>query len=260
MPASSKGLALITGASSGIGYELACCAARDGYDLVVVADEHDILNAAERLAGFGVRVEPLIEDLSTMAGVDRVLAFIANLTDPVELLMANAGRGLGGAFLDQDLEIVQHIIDTNVGGTLALVHGVGNRMLRRGRGRILLTGSIAGFVPGAFQAVYNSTKSFINSFSLALREELNGTGITVTCLMPGATETKFFERAAMLDTPIARQHKDDPAEVARVGYAAMLAGEADVVSGMKNKLIATAANFTPATVLAAQQRKMSEPD
>jgi len=132
-------------------------------------------------------------------------------------------------------------------------------MRARGSGRILFTGSIAGFIPGTFQAVYNGTKAFIDSFSFALRNELKDSGVTVTVLMPGATDTEFFERAHMLDTKVGADKKDDPADVAKVGYKAMLEGEGDVVSGWKNKVQAAVANVTPSSLLAAQHRKMAEP-
>ncbi|SMF10780.1 Short-chain dehydrogenase [Xaviernesmea oryzae] len=255
----SKGLAVVTGASTGIGYELAKCAAQDGYDLAIAADEPQVQEAAMKLREFGVEVEAMQADLSTQDGVRRFVAGISALGRPVDLLMANAGRGLGKGFLDEDIHEVQRVIDTNISGTLALVHDIGNRMRARGRGRILFTGSIAGFMPGTFQAVYNGTKAFINSFSLALREELKDTGVTVTCLMPGATDTEFFERAGLTDTKLGQAKKDDPAFVAKIGYDAMMDGEGDVVSGWKNKLMSAAANVTPAGMLAKQHRKMAEP-
>src|SRR5688572_26685052 len=132
-------------------------------------------------------------------------------------------------------------------------------MRTRGEGRILITGSIAGYMPGSFQAVYNGTKAFIDSFSFALRNELEDTGVTVTCLLPGATETRFFERADMLDTKVGTDEKDDPADVARVGYDAMVRGDGDVVAGWKNKLQTAVASVTPSGVLAGQHRKMAEP-
>ncbi len=254
-----KGIAVVTGASTGIGYELAKCAAQDGYDLVIAADEPQIQEAAMRLREFGVQVEAMQVDLATPDGVRRFVNGILALDRPVDLLMANAGRGLGDDFLDQDVREAQRVVDTNISGTLALVHAIGNRMRNRGSGRILFLGSIAGFLPGSFQAVYNGTKSFINSFSFALRDELKDTGVTVTCLMPGPTDTEFFERADMLDTAVGQGKKDDPAFVAKTGYQAMLDGEGDVVAGWKNKLMTAAANVTPAGVLAAQHRKMSEP-
>jgi short-subunit dehydrogenase len=255
-----KGLAVITGASTGIGYELAKCAAQDGYDLVIAADESRIQEAAMKLKEFGVAVEAMQTDLATPDGVRRFASGISALGRPVDLLMANAGRGLGDGFLDQEVAQAQRVVDTNISGTIALVHEIGGRMRTRGQGRILFTGSIAGFMPGTFQAVYNGTKAFINSFSFALREELNGTGITVTCLMPGPTDTEFFERAEMMDTPVGQGKKDDPSFVARIGYDAMMNGEGDVVAGWKNKIMTAAANVTPAEMLAKQHRKMAEPD
>jgi len=254
-----KGLAVVTGASTGIGYELAKCAAQDGYDLVIAADERQIREAALKLREFGIQVEAMQVDLATQDGVGRFLAEISALGRPVDLLLANAGRGLGHGFLDEDMQEAQRVVDTNISGTIMLVHEVGRHMRDRGKGRILFTGSIAGFMPGTFQAVYNGTKAFINSFSFALREELKDTGVTVTCLMPGATDTEFFERADLMDTEVGQAKKDDPATVAKIGYDAMMDGEGDVVSGWKNKLMSAAANITPAGVLAKQHRKMAEP-
>jgi len=154
---------------------------------------------------------------------------------------------------------VRHFIDTNITGTIYLIQKVLPAMCQRGEGRILITGSIAGFMPGSFTAVYNGTKAFIDSFSFALRNELKDTGVTVTCLMPGATETDFFARAGMLDTKVGTDEKDDRADVARVGFDAMMRGDGDVVSGWKNKIQAGLANITPASVLAEQHRRMAEP-
>jgi short-subunit dehydrogenase len=178
---------------------------------------------------------------------------------PVDALLANAGRGLGHAFLDQEFDAIRHVIDTNVTGTMALIHRVGRDMRARGRGKILITGSIAGFMPGTYQAVYNATKSYLDSFSFALRAELEGSGVTVTCLMPGATETEFFERADLLDTKVGVQKKDPADEVARQGFEAMMRGEGDVVTGWQNKLRAAIANVTPAEMLAKQHAKLTQP-
>jgi short-subunit dehydrogenase len=154
---------------------------------------------------------------------------------------------------------VRHVIDTNVTGTLYLLQKVGRDMRTRGQGRILITGSIAGFMPGTYQAVYNGTKAMLDSFSFALRHELKDTGITVTCLMPGPTETEFFERADMLDTKVGQSKKDDPADVAKIGFNAMMKGEGDVVSGWKNKLQSAIATVTPSGVMAEMHRRMAEP-
>ncbi|MGO4706409.1 SDR family NAD(P)-dependent oxidoreductase [Microvirga sp. 2MCAF38] len=251
-------LAVVTGASTGIGYELAKLASQQGYDLIVVADEPAIEKAAQSLAD-GVSVKAVEADLSTIEGIDSLYSSIKADGRPVDALFANAGRGLGRAFLDQDLTAWRKVIDTNITGTLALIQKVAADMRNRGEGKILITGSIAGFMPGTFQAVYNGTKAFIDSFSFALRDELKDSGVTVTCLMPGATETKFFERADMLDTKVGQDPKDDPADVAKVGFEAMLRGDGDIVSGWKNKLQSAIANITPAEVLAEQHRKMAEP-
>lgn len=196
-------------------------------------------------------------DLSTTEGVDKLYA--AAKGRPVDVLMANAGRGLGRAFLDQDFTKIRAVIDTNITGTVYLIHKVGNEMRQRNAGRILITGSIAGFMPGSFQAVYNGSKAFLDSFSFALREELRETKLTVTCLMPGATETEFFKRADMMDTKVGTEEKDDAAEVAKQGFDAMMRGEGDIVTGMKNKIQSSVANVMPAGTLAQQHRKQAEP-
>jgi uncharacterized protein len=253
----ARRFAIVTGASSGIGYELATICAQEGFDLLVAADTPEIASAAEAFRACGASVDALEVDLALADGVERLYAAVGGR--PVDALLANAGHGLGGAFLDQNFDDVRHVIDTNVTGTVLLLQKVGRDMRSRGQGRILITGSIAGFMPGTYQAVYNGTKAFIDSFSFALRAELKDTGVTVTCLMPGATETDFFARADMLDTKVGQSEKDDPADVARVGYDAMMRGDGDVVSGWQNKLRSAIANVTPAGILAEQHRKMAEP-
>ncbi|MDQ0139011.1 SDR family NAD(P)-dependent oxidoreductase [Cupriavidus necator] len=258
MPLPRNGLlAVVTGASSGIGYELARCCARRGYDLVIAADEPQIEIAAEQLRDAGAAVTALLADLSTPDGVEQVCAALGQRR--VDVLCANAGRGLGHAFLEQDFTAIQRVVETNVTGTLHLLHRVGKIMRAQREGRILITGSIAGLVPGTYQAVYNATKAFLDSFSYALRHELRDSGVWVTCLMPGATETDFFERADLLDTRLGQQQKADPAEVARIGFDAMMRGEGEVVPGWQNKLRAAIAMVTPADVLAEQHRRMAEP-
>jgi uncharacterized protein len=259
METSERKLAVVTGASSGIGLELAKIAAGKGYDLVIAADEPEIETAAELLRTMGAAVYPLEIDLSTKEEALRLARFVAETGRPADILMANAGRGLGRGFLDEDLDAALHVVETNITGTVALLHALGRRMRERGEGRILITGSIAGFIPGTYQAVYNGTKSFLNSMSFALRHELKDTGVTVTCLMPGPTETRFFERAGMLDTEVGQSEKDDPADVARVGFEAMMDDKGDVVAGWKNKLQTIAANITPADMLAEQHAKMAAP-
>ncbi len=257
MPTATRPLALVTGASTGIGYHLACLCASGGYDLLVVADEPQIERAAADFRALGAQVEWVVADLASTDEIDRLLDRIGER--PVAALLANAGHGLGGGFLDQNFADARHVIDTNVTGTLYLVQKIARSMRQRGAGRILVTGSVAGYIPGAFHAVYNASKAFIDSFAAALRNELKETGVTVTCLMPGATETQFFERAGLLGTKIGQANKDDPAEVARAGFDAMIKGEADVVTGWPNKIRSAIANIVPSSILAQQHRKRAEP-
>jgi uncharacterized protein len=253
----SRPLALVTGASTGIGHELARVCARNGYDLLVAANEPKIHEAAAAFRAEGAETTTVEADLATLEGVNRLVAAAGDR--PIAALLANAGTGLGGGFLDQDFARVRAIVDTNVTGTLYLVQQVGRRMRERGQGRIMITGSIAGFVPGAFQAVYNASKAFLDNFSFALRNELRDSGVTVTCLMPGATETDFFERAEMLDTRIGTAKKQSPAEVAEIGFKAMMRGDGDVVTGWQNKLQSAIANVVPAGLAAELHRHMSAP-
>ena len=252
-------LAVVTGASAGIGYELAKQCAQNGFDLIVAADEPKIADASRDFTGLGVKAVPVQTDLATLEGVDRLYAAIKQDGRPVSALLANAGRGLGRGFLEQDFHEVRRVVDTNVTGTLYLLQKVGRDMVAAKDGRILITGSIAGFMPGTYQAVYNATKAFLDSFSFALRHEIAESGVTVTCLMPGATETEFFERADMMDTKVGTAKKDDPADVAKVGFDAMMKGEGDVVSGWHNKLQTAIASITPSGLLARMHKSMAEP-
>jgi short-subunit dehydrogenase len=250
-------LAMVTGASTGIGYHLADECAKHGHDLIIAADEPQIEKAAQALQTRGVTVTPVEADLATMEGVDKF--YDAANGRKIDILIANAGIGLGKGFLEQDFDKVNRVIDTNITGTLYLIQKVGRDMRRRHDGRILITGSIAGFTPGSFQAVYNASKAFLNSFSFALRTELDDTGVSVTCLMPGATETEFFARADMMDTKIGTSKKDDPAEVARIGFEAVMRGDGDIVSGWKNKLQTVLANLLPAGMQSKQHEKEAAP-
>ena len=253
----TRPLAIVTGASTGIGLHLALEAAARGYDLILAADE-PLDDAETNARALGAQVESVVGDLSKAEGVDRLYAAIRGRR--VDALLANAGRGLGRGFLDQDFTEVQHVIDTNITGTVDLVQRVARDMRQAGRGKILITGSIAGFMPGTFQAVYNGSKAFLDSFAYALGNELKDSGVTVTCLMPGATDTEFFARADLLDTKVgSSDHKADPGEVARTGFAAMERGDAGVVAGLSNKLRVALANVMPNAMLAEQHRKMTEP-
>ena len=251
--------AIITGASTGIGFELATLAAKDGYDILVVADEPLIDAAAADFKQFGTEVTSVEADLSTIDGVDRLLAAAAGRR--IDVLCANAGHGLGHAFLDQETAKWRHVVDTNITGTAYLLQQVLREMVARNEGKVLVTGSIAGYIPGAFQAVYNGTKAFVDSFVAALQNEIkDADGVTLTNLMPGPVETEFFARGEMLDTSVgASDSKSDPADVAKDGWDALMAGKASIVSGWKNKLQSAIANVTPNAVLAEQHRKMAEP-
>jgi short-subunit dehydrogenase len=251
--------AIVTGASTGIGHELAKCCAEGGFDLLIVADEPEIHRAADAFRGQGAQVRAVEADLATLEGVDKVYAAAQAAGRPVDALLANAGRGLGKGFLDQDFAEARRVVDTNITGTIYLIQKFARDMRARGSGRILITGSIAGFMPGTYQAVYNGTKAFLDSFSFAIRHELKDTGVSVTCLMPGATETDFFDRADMLDTKIGQGKKDDAADVARQGYEAMLKGEGEVITGWQNKLQAAIAHVLPADIAAEMHRKQAEP-
>ena len=257
MDNTTRPLAVVTGASSGIGFELAKLCAENGFDLIIAADMPEINEAADALRSIGVTVEPLLVDLATQQGVEQLHGLIGGR--PVDYLLANAGHGLGRAFLDQDFDEIRHVIDTNITGTVYLIQLVVREMRARNAGKVLITGSIAGFMPGAFSAVYNGTKAFINSFSFALRNELKDTDVTITCLMPGPTDTDFFARADELDTKVGADEKYDPVDVAKDGFDAMMAGKGDVVSGLYNKVQSTMANVMPAGLGAEMHRKMAEP-
>jgi uncharacterized protein len=250
--------AIVTGASSGIGTALARECLDNGFDVLIAADEPAIEQAAAGLRRHGSgRVDAVQADLAGSEGVDRLCAAAAGRK--VDALLANAGRGLGDGFLDQAPDDWLRVVQTNIIGTLLLLQKVGRDMRAAGSGRILITGSIAGFMPGTYQAVYNASKAFLDNFSFALRHELQDSGVTVTCLMPGATETEFFDRADMRETKIGQSKKDDPVMVARQGFAAMMKGEGDVVTGWQNKLRSAIANVTPSDMLAEMHRRTAEP-
>jgi len=257
MRTQARPLAIVTGASSGIGLELAKLCASNGFDLVISANEPKIDDAARELRTRGCNVESVMADLATLDGVDTLYEATAGRT--VQALLANAGVGLGGAFLDQRFDDVRRVIDTNVTGTLYLVHRVGRDMRARGQGQILITGSIAGFIPGTYQAAYNGTKAFLDSFAFALRRELKDSGVTVTCLMPGPTETEFFERAGMLDTKVGSEDKQSADEVAKQGFEAMMHGDGEVVTGWMNKIQAALAHVLPSGVMAEAHARQAAP-
>jgi short-subunit dehydrogenase len=254
-------LAVITGASSGIGLELAKIFAANGYDLLIAAEDAELTTALDELKGDGASVEAHRVDLATEAGVIELYRHIANTARPVDALALNAGIGAGGAFATEtELSDELQLIDLNVRSTVHLCKLVLADMVERDEGRILFTSSIASTMPGAFQAVYNASKSFVQSFALAIRNELKDTGVTITSLMPGPTDTEFFERAEMEDTKVGAEEKDDPAEVAQQGFDALMAGKEKVVGGsFKNKVQTVAGKVIPDSRKAEMHRQMAEP-
>jgi short-subunit dehydrogenase len=251
----------VTGGSSGIGLELARQFARHGFDLVIAARDPDVPGVAA-LHGLGAGVDPVAADLATDDGVRALHARLAGR--PLAAAALNAGVAAGGAFADAgpdgtELEDELALIDLNVRGTVHLAKLVARDMVARGEGRILFTSSISSNMPGAFHAVYNASKSFVQSFALALREELRGTGVSVTLLMPGPTRTALFARADMLDTQVATGPQSDPADVARAGFRALMAGDERVTPGLQARAEALASRFVPDGVKAAFHRLMAQP-
>jgi short-subunit dehydrogenase len=258
---SSRSLAVVTGASSGIGLELAKQFAAHDFDLIVAAEDDELAPAADALRAMGGQVEAVRVDLATHEGVETLYRAIRAAGRPLDAIALNAGVGVSGPFAESELADELETVDLNVRSVVHLTHLVVRDMVDRGAGRILITSSIAATMPGPFQAVYNASKSFDQSFALALRSELKDTGVTVTSLMPGPTDTEFFERADMLDTKIgASDSKDDPADVARDGFEALMAGEERVVSAsLTTKLQGHGSRFLPDRAKAAMHRRMSEP-
>jgi len=254
-------LAVVTGASTGIGKELARCAALDGCDLVIAANEMAIEEAAEEFRGLGAQVDVVQVDLSTEDGVIALTDMIG--TREVDYLMANAGLTLGHPFTDQGWPDIKELLGLNIVGTTFLLHRLLPRMKIRGEGRAMITGSIAGFMPGSHMAAYNASKAYLDMLSFALNDELKEHGVTVTCLMPGPVETPIFDRGDMRDSVMGSAPvplKDTPEHTARVGYEAMKAGKAGMTPGLMNKLIVGFAGILPETVLARMNRWMTETD
>ncbi|AGZ38914.1 putative short-chain dehydrogenase [Actinoplanes friuliensis DSM 7358] len=257
-----RDFAVVTGASSGIGYELARQFAENGFDLLLAAEDEGITQAAADLRRDGVNdVQAVQVDLATYDGVEELYAAIRAAGRPVDAIAINAGRGIGGDFTRQtDLSDELNVIDLNVRSTVHLAKRVLPDLVSRGAGRVLFTSSIASTMPGTYQAVYNASKSFVQSFAEALRNELKDTGVTVTSLMPGPTDTNFFDRAEMEDTKVGASKKDDPAQVAEQGFKALMKGEEKVVAGsLKTKVQGAASKVMPDSVKAQMHRKMAEP-
>jgi short-subunit dehydrogenase len=262
MESAQRPLALVTGASRGIGLELARQFATNGFDLIIAGEDDDIRAAGADLEAGGGSVEAVQVDLASEEGVEELYRRTAATGRQLSAAALNAGIGAGGAFAsDTDLDDELKLIDLNVRSTVHLAKYLVRDMAERGEGRILFTSSIASTMPGPFQAVYNASKSFVQSFALALRNELKDSGVTITSLMPGPTETEFFERAGMLDTKVGASDKDDPADVARDGFDALMNGDERAVSAsLSTKLQGRAGRLAPDSVKADMHRKMAEPE
>jgi short-subunit dehydrogenase len=259
--ADSRPFAVITGASSGIGRELARQFMAHGFDILVTDEDGGLDATAGGLAGAGAgTIQEVVADLATPEGVERVVAAIATIGRPVDALALNAGFGNGGAFTDIPLADEQRLIAVNIGAPVHLAKQIVPDMARRGSGRVLFTSSVASQLPGPYYATYAASKAFIQSFAHALRYELAGTGVTVTALLPGPTDTEFFGRADMEGTPVGSSAKDDPATVARDGFEALMAGKSQVVAGsLKNKIQTAGARLIPDQARAAIHARMTKP-
>ena len=257
----ATGLALVTGASSGIGRALAGDLVGRGYDVVLAAEDDAVRDAATALTGESGRSAVAVQvDLSHAAEVQRLYDEVTALGRPLDVLCLNAGIGVGGVFTETDLEADLRLVDLNVRSVVHLAKLVLRDMVRRGQGQVLITSSIAAISPGPFHATYAASKAFDHSFAEGIRTELKDSGITVTSLMPGPTDTEFFDRAGMQDTKIAQGRKDDPAEVAKDGLDALFAGKDSVVAGsVKNWVQAQTSAHLPDKAAAAAMGSMAKP-
>jgi short-subunit dehydrogenase len=248
---------VITGASSGIGLELARqCAAHD-FDVLMCAEDASIHVAS---AEVDARAQAVQADLATREGCEQLVQAVQRLGRPVDALILNAGIGVSGAFLETDLEAELRMVALNCNHTLYIAKRLLPAMVARGKGRVLITGSVVSTSPAPYQAVYGATKAFVMSFAEALRVEIADSGVTVTVLQPGATDTNFFERADMGDTKVGQEKKDDPSLVAKRGFEAMMDGKDSVLGGgFKSRLQGLANELLPETLKAKQVAKMSEP-
>ena len=257
----TRPLAVITGASSGIGYELAKQFAEHDFDVVIAAEDDELSSAASALGASGAHVHPVKVDLASPGGVEALHAAVQALGRPVDAAALNAGVGAGGRFDEIDLESDLRVVGLNVASTVHLAKLLVRPMVQRGEGRLLFTSSIAAQGPGPFHATYAASKAFVHSFAEAIRTELKDTGVTITSLMPGPTETEFFERADLDDSRIgSSKHKDDPADVAKDGFEALMAGKDSVVAGsFRNKVQAATSKMSPAKAASRGMAEMTKP-
>ncbi len=256
-----KPLALVTGASSGIGYQLAIQFAQHGYDLLIVSDTNAIREAAEDLRVFGTEVVAMQIDLARLDGVDTLNGHIRASGRPLAAAAINAGVGVGGKFIETDLKDELNLINLNVVGTWHLAKHVAQYMAQGGQGgKILFTSSIASLMPGPYEAVYSASKAFVQSLALSLHYELKDKRISVTAVLPGPTDTNFFHRAGMADTKVASADKEDPAHVAEIAFKALMDGKDQVVAGgLATKLQGSLSGLMPDGMKAARHAEMAAP-
>jgi short-subunit dehydrogenase len=253
--------ALITGGTSGIGFELAKLFAKDKYDLIIVARNQDELDqAATELKKEGIKVITISKDFFVSGAAFELYDEIKNMGITVKVLVNDAGQGVYGKFIETDLQRELNIIQLNIGATVVLTKLFLKDMVKRNAGKILNVASIAGKSPGPYQAVYHGTKAFVHSFNEAVRNEIKDTDVTLTSLLPGATDTDFFRKADMLDSKIVQEgHLGDAADVAKDGYDALMEGKDMVISGFKNKVQVAMSNIVSDSMAAESMRKTQEP-
>lgn len=256
----SNRYALITGGTSGIGYELAKLFAEDGYNLIIVArDENELNEKSAELSGASIDVITIAKDLFKPEAAFEVYDEVKKRNLTVDVLVNDAGQGQYGLFVEQDIHRLLNIIELNVNSLTVLTHLFLKDMVARNEGKILQLASIASELPGPWQAVYHATKAYVLSFTEALIRELKDSGVTMTALQPGATDTDFFNKAEMQESKIMDTKLSDPVKVAKDGYEALMKGDDKIVSGFKNKAMVASSNIMPDTMVAAQMDKMQEP-
>lgn len=258
-----KGYALLTGATSGIGYELAKLFAKDGYNIIAVSRTEEDLDriAEEFLQQYGVKIVTITKDLFDAGSAKELYEEVNRRNLTVDVLVNNAGQGQYGLFIDNDIQRQMDVIQLNIASLTAITYYFLKDMVARNEGKILQLASIASESPGPYQAVYHATKAYVLSFTEALINEVKDTAVTVTALQPGVTDTDFFNKAEM-QTSKAVQDKSkmaDPADVAKDGYNALMRGDDKTVSGLKNKIQTAMGNIMPDTMIAEQVRKQQEP-
>jgi len=254
--------ALITGATSGIGYELAKLFAKDRYNLVIVSrNAHELEQTAAELKGeYQIEVHTIAKDLFKRESPFEVYDEVKGLGIQIDVLVNDAGQGEYGQFVDTDIYRELDIIQLNIGAYVVLTKCFLKDMVERNEGKVLNVGSIAGETPGPWQSVYHGTKAFVNSWTESIRNELKDTNISVTVLLPGATDTDFFNKASMTESKIVQEGSmADPAKVAKDGYDALMSGDDKIISGLKNKAMVAMSNVMPDSMVAENMRKQQEP-